>query len=149
MVALNDALSGVDRLGLDTSPIIYFVEANPRYDAVVTQVFDRIAKATLRGITSTLTLTEVLVLPIQKGQPGLQMAYTDLLLKSTNFYLEPIGALIAARAARVRASYHLRTPDALQVATAMEQGCQAFLTNDRAFLRVSELRVLLLDDLTL
>jgi predicted nucleic acid-binding protein len=94
-------------------------------------------------------LTEVLVLPIQKGQPGLQMAYTDLLLKSTNFYLEPIGALIAARAARVRASYHLRTPDALQVATAMEQGCQAFLTNDRAFLRVSELRVLLLDDLTL
>ncbi len=33
---LDDALRGVTRLGFDTSPFIYFVEAHPRYDALVT-----------------------------------------------------------------------------------------------------------------
>jgi hypothetical protein len=25
----------VERLGVDTAPVIYFIEANPRYDAIV------------------------------------------------------------------------------------------------------------------
>jgi predicted nucleic acid-binding protein len=147
MATINDAFSNITRLCIDTSPIIYFVEAHPRYDATVTRIFGQIAKGEIQAISSTLTLTEALVLPIQQGQSKLQTAYTTLLLKSTNFHLEPIGASIAIRAAELRARYHLRTPDALQVATAIEYDCQAFLMNDRALMRVSELRIILLDDL--
>jgi predicted nucleic acid-binding protein len=43
----------------------------------------------------------------------------------------------------------LRTPDALQIATALEAGCEAFLSNDAGLRRVTELRVLILDDLEL
>ena len=39
MRCLSTELRGITRLGLDTSPIIYFVEANPTYDALVTEVF--------------------------------------------------------------------------------------------------------------
>src|SRR5947199_12470 len=35
MTSLKDTLAGVARLGLDTAPVIYFVEANPVYDARV------------------------------------------------------------------------------------------------------------------
>lgn len=41
----------------------------------------------------------------------------------------------------------LRTPDALQIAAALVAGCEAFLTNDAGLKRVTELRVLVLDEL--
>jgi predicted nucleic acid-binding protein len=57
--------------------------------------------------------------------------------------------LTAKRAATLRAVYDLRTPDALQIATALEFNCQAVLTNDKQLQRVTELRVLILDELEL
>jgi predicted nucleic acid-binding protein len=53
----------------------------------------------------------------------------------------------AERAARLRATHRLKTPDALQVAVASQAGCEAFLTNDRALRRVTEINVLVLADL--
>ncbi len=55
--------------------------------------------------------------------------------------------MIADTAAELRARFRLRTPDALQLATAIETGCGAFLTNDHASRRVTDIRVLILDDL--
>ncbi len=43
----------------------------------------------------------------------------------------------------------VRTPDALQVATALAAGCAALLTNDARLQRVTELRVLVLDEIEL
>jgi hypothetical protein len=37
---LDDALQGISRLAFDTSPIIYFVEANPAYDKLVSNIFN-------------------------------------------------------------------------------------------------------------
>ena len=44
---------------------------------------------------------------------------------------------------------NLRTPDALQLSAVVEINCQAFLTNDTQLKRVTELRVLILDELEL
>jgi len=43
----------------------------------------------------------------------------------------------------------LHLPDAFQIAVAIREGCEAFLTNDRRLTRVTDLRVLVLDDLEL
>lgn len=43
MTTVEDALVGVSRLAIDTAPVIYFIEAHPRYDAVVSRVFQLIA----------------------------------------------------------------------------------------------------------
>jgi predicted nucleic acid-binding protein len=56
---------------------------------------------------------------------------------------------MAERAAELRASYGMRLPDALQIAAALGERCDAFLTNDRRLARVTEIRVLVLDDLAL
>jgi predicted nucleic acid-binding protein len=146
---LDDALAGIDALGFDTAPIIYFVEANPRYDALVTEIFRRVAVGAVQGVTSVITLTEVLVHPFQRGDARLGDEYRALLLTSRNFQTLPIDAAIAEQAARLRGRYGLRTPDALQISAALAAGCSAFLTNDARLQRVSELRVLLLDELEL
>ena len=87
--------------------------------------------------------------PRQTGDAQLEKQYRAILLHATNFTLVPIDAVVAERAADLRASYNLRTPDALQVAAALSAGCDAFLTNDRAIARVANMRVLVLSDLTL
>jgi predicted nucleic acid-binding protein len=58
-----------------------------------------------------------------------------------------INASIARDAARIRVRYNLQLPDALQVATALTAGCEAFLTNDTALKRVTELRILVVGEL--
>ena len=149
MTRLDDVLAGVLRLGLDTSPVIYFVEAHPQYDPLVTEVFQRIANGTMIGVTSVITLTEVLVQPLRRGEVRLQQDYRNLLVHSANFEMLVIDPLMAERAADLRARYQLRTPDALQIAAALRTACQAFLTNDSTLRRVTELRVLVLDELEL
>jgi predicted nucleic acid-binding protein len=56
---------------------------------------------------------------------------------------------IAERAAHIRATYNIRIPDALQLGAALSAGCEAFLTNDHDLRRVTDLRVLVLEELEL
>lgn len=99
------------------------------------------------GVTSVIALGEVLVQPILRGDSGLQLAYRDLLLHSENVRTLSLDPVSAERAAELRAGYRMRMPDALQTAVAFESGCEAFVTNDKALRQVTELRVLVLDDL--
>lgn len=149
MMKLTDALLGVRRLGFDTPPFIYFVERHPNHLALMREVFRAIDAGTVSGHSSVITLTEVLTLPLRLNNDLLANEYRDLLLNGRNLSLQPIDASIAERAADLRARYGLRTPDALQLATAIDAGCEAFLTNDTGLRRVTELRVLVLDDLEL
>jgi predicted nucleic acid-binding protein len=144
---IGAALAGVSRLALDTAPIIYFVEAHARYDAVITRVFQRIAAGQLTGVTSVLTLAEVLAQSAHRRKVSLQSQYRDLLSDSQHFELVPIDVAVAERAVVLRKRYNLRMPDALQIAAALQADCHAFLTNDSRLKRVTELRVLVLDDL--
>jgi predicted nucleic acid-binding protein len=52
---------------------------------------------------------------------------------------------IADRAAEIRALHRLRTPDALQIATAVCRGATAMLTNDPEFARVPQIEIGVLD----
>jgi predicted nucleic acid-binding protein len=149
MINLTDALKNVSTLAFDTAPIIYFVEANPNYDARVTAIFERVESGIITGITSVISLCEVLVHPIRNQNANLQKRYREILQNSPNFYTKQINSSIAGTAAELRAKYNLRTPDALQIATASENNCDAFLCNDKNLKRVAELKFLILDELTL
>jgi predicted nucleic acid-binding protein len=146
---LADVLANVARLAVDTAPVIYFVEANPRFDALVVEVFQQISRGSLLGVTSVITLGEVLVRPIADGNTHLQQEYRDLLLRSANFQTIPITPASAERAADLRARFKLRMPDALQLSVGLDAGADAFLTNDAGLRRVTDLPVLLLEELAL
>lgn len=146
---ISDALANVSRLCVDTMPFIYFVEQNPAYFKKVRMVLTQITNGNIEGVSSVNTLTEVLTLPIRLGRTDLEQAYRQILLQGKNFRLISINETIASRAVHLRAQYNLKTPDALQIATAVEAGCEAFLTNDLTIKRVQEVKVLVLDELEL
>lgn len=143
----DNAWTSHRRIGLDTSPFIYFIERHPVYVEILRPLFRRIDGGHAQGFASVVTLAEVLTRPIEQGNEPLQNQYRELLLRSRNFTLLPVTASLAQQAAALRARYRLRTPDALVLATALQSGCEAFVTNDRDLTRVSELRVLVLADM--
>jgi predicted nucleic acid-binding protein len=147
--ALLSRLEPVSRIGLDTSPIIYFVEANPQYANLANAVFQEISQGNAQGFTSTISLTEVLVFPLHKKLTELEQKYIQLLSHSQNLTLIPINVKVAETAAALRAKYkdnNLRTPDALQIAAAIEANCQVFVTNDKRLHIVQEIEIIVLED---
>lgn len=146
---LDNALMDITVLGVDTSPFIYFVERHPAYVDLMREIIQRIDNGTMAGYSSVVTLTEVLTLPRRLGNTAIEQAYRDILLHSRYFALINIDTAIAEQAAALRAQYTLRTPDALQLAAMLSAGCQGFLTNDTALKRVTDLRVLVIQELEL
>ena len=149
LTTLDDALADVLALGFDTSPFIYFIQRNPTYLELTREIFRRLDVGAIQGFTSVITVTEVLTMPKQLRDRATETAYRTLLLRNRHFTTVAIDAAIAERGADLRARYRLRTPDALQIAAALDVGCDAFITNDRALRRVADLRVYALDDLRL
>ena len=146
---IGDALAGVTRVFLDTAPVIYYVESNPVYVDRVDVVFDRIESGIVTAVTSSITLVECLVGAIRMGSDTLKEGYDRRITAASNTLFMPIGADVSRRAAELRARLSLPLADSLQAGAALHAGCDALVTNDRDFLRVTELRILILDDLTL
>jgi predicted nucleic acid-binding protein len=145
-------LEWVERLhnkvvGLDTAPLIYFIEDHSVYAARLAEFFEAVNQGRIRVVASAIILAEVLVRPMRERQPELVDLYKEILLGSTGFDLLQVTAEIAERAAQLRATQRLRTPDAIQLATAISAGATAFLTNDTRLATVPDLQVLLLADL--
>lgn len=146
LIALLSLLQG-QVVGLDTAPLIYFIEQNAKYLQLVRRFFQAVSQGDFRFVTSTLTITEVLVHPLRAGSIELATQYQDILLNQENLLTLPVTPTIAEVAAQLRATQNLRTPDAVQIATAIEAGATFFLTNDARLSNVSNLTILVLDDL--
>ena len=146
-MTISDALSNVTRLFLDTAPVIYFVEQNLEYAATVDFIFEKIDQQKITAVTSPITLAEALIQPIKLGDWQLQQDFADLITQGQNTVFLSISGSEATEAARLRAHYNLSLTDALQLSAALNAGCDAFLTNDKIFRRVTELPVIVLSDI--
>lgn len=133
-------------VALDTAPLIYFIEENPAYQKVTRPFFEAMDKGDFTVVTSTLTLLEVLVHPLRKGDWKLAAEYKEILLNSKLITLE-ISNIIAEQAAQLRATYNMRTPDAIQIGSALNAGASHFITNDIRLPEISALKILTLDSI--
>jgi len=98
------------------------------------------------GVTSAVTLLEVLIAPYRAGDAALAARYEALLTRSRSLHLVDLDRPLLRSAAQLRATTHIRTPDALQLAAALRARCTAYLTNDRRLPSLPGLRVLQLGD---
>ena len=134
-------------VGLDTAPVIYYIEEHPAHLARIRPFFEAAERGEFRVVTSFVTLIEVLVHPLREGRPELAEEYRNILLQSPALTAIPLDEGIAEEAAGLRARHNLRTPDAIQLATAIRSGASWFLTNDAELADLSEIPVLVLKQL--
>lgn len=131
---------------LDTSPLIYYIEKHPKYINALRPLFSEISSGGLIGFTSTISLLEVMVLPLRRGNIALAEKYKEIMLYSDNFTVYEISNDISELAARIRAKYEIRTPDALQIATGVFKKANIFLTNDSRLKKIEEIGILLVEE---
>ena len=53
---------------------------------------------------------------------------------------------LAGKGPHLRVQYGLKTPDALHAATSLLAGCDMFVTNDRKFEKLPDLKAIILED---
>jgi len=133
-------------VGLDTAPLIYFIEENSTYLEATTLFFEAMDKGDFTVVTSTVTLLEALVQPLRSNNTALASEYQDILLNSKLMTVE-VSSAIAEQAARLRAAYNIRTPDAIQISAALNAGATYFFTNDIRLPEIPSIQILSLDSL--
>ena len=139
-------LRAASLLYVDSAPVIYFIEEHERFFSLVEPVIEAINRGEKRAFTSYVTLLEVLVKPLERKRPDLVRIYRELLLGNPNLRMAPLERSVTEEAARVRAFYRFRIPDAIQLATARLGGAEVFVTNDENLRAFRELPVVVLSD---
>ena len=138
---LEDIPDGVV-ITLDSAPIIYYLQDHPTLSARFSPLFAAAAEGRLTLAISTITLAEVMAGPFAAENEVLAMQYREVLCHSPGWQTIPVDESLAAEAARLRARYRLRLPDAIQVATAIVTRSWALVTHDSALGKIKDIRVL-------
>ena len=145
--ALSAFLSRHQTYAADTMVFIYHFEDNRRFAPLTEKLLEAWENGSRQGVTSIITLLEVLVKPKRDENWDAVRDYRDLLVTFPNLKLIPVDASCAEKASDVRARYGIKIPDAIQIAAALIGDASAFVTNDQELKQVTELDVILLEEL--
>ena len=118
----------MSRVFWDTNLFIYLFEDFGGFTSQVATLRSRMLTRGDELLTSAVTLGEILVKPMQKGDTK-AVAYYQKLLTTTAAVL-PFEEKAAVVYARLRGDRSLRPPDAMQLACAASAGVDLFITND-------------------
>jgi predicted nucleic acid-binding protein len=112
---------------LDANAVIRFIEGEN--DGLIF-LLESSAIDPLHLYTSELTLAEVLVGPLKRGQQKLVGLYEAFLISDDTLTVVPVDRAVLRASAEVRAILGNKGPDAIHVATAVRAACSVFISSD-------------------
>lgn len=141
-------LARAQKVGFDSSVLIYHLEGLAPYAELTETAFSLLAQGKFTAVISTISITELLTKPFAESNAQAIIACERFFQGLPHTTVVAPHSTIAREAARLRAHYGLRTPDALLLGTALVENAKAFLTNDTDLKRVRKesIAILLLED---
>ncbi|MBI3283112.1 PIN domain-containing protein [Candidatus Curtissbacteria bacterium] len=130
-------------VALDSNVFIYNLEQNFKFIRFTDAIFKGLITSKLAGVTSIITLTEILSYPQTEAQAG---EIIEDFLNTPNLTVLELNQKIAIMAAKIRRTCRFLIPDAVQLATAVEYKAQTFITNDKRLKAFKELPITLLTE---
>jgi predicted nucleic acid-binding protein len=118
----------MSRIFWDTNLFIYLFEGQGPLSRRVVALRESMLTRGDQLLTSTLTLGEILVKPIERGDAELSKKYEETLAATS--LMIPFDLKAAKIYASLRSNRSLRAPDAIQLACAAGAGVDLFITND-------------------
>lgn len=118
----------MSRIFWDTNLFIYLFEGQGPLSRRVVALRESMLTRGDQLLTSTLTLGEILVKPIERGDVELSKKYEETLAATS--LMIPFDLKAAKIYASLRGDRSLRAPDAIQLACAAGAGVDLFITND-------------------
>jgi predicted nucleic acid-binding protein len=127
---------------LDTNVFIAAYESTGARSEHAFWILAAIEQGEIRGVTSELTLAELIPGPAEEGDDALVDAYKQLMNDGPNMEVRPVTRDMLIQSALLRVGRPgLKLPDAIHCATAMHAGCTAIITDDRRMPKNIGLRV--------
>lgn len=128
------------KVALDTNVLIYFFEGIEPQASKAEKILAAIMKGKDEGAVSTITIAEVLTGFYQAQDPAKATKAKDLLndLTLNGFKIVPVTFEIADLAANLRAKRGGKLPDALIVATALNQQASVIYSQDKDLQRYNK-----------
>jgi len=124
------SLANATLICFDTSALIYLVERINPYFPWLEKLFQDIESGDRLAMVSVVTEAEARVQPLRISDLGMLRKF-EATLAHRHVSVAAVDRDIARLAGSVRADLNLGLPDAIIVATAMAQGCDALVGNDR------------------
>ena len=118
----------MSRVFWDSNLFIYLLEDFGQFNERVVELRNQMVHRGDELVTSTFTLGEVLVKPIEMGNAALRAKYEKALL--TICTMIPFDTEAAKIYAFIRQDRTIKAPDAIQLACAAQARCDLFITND-------------------
>ncbi len=119
------------KVSIDSNILIYFFEGTTPYHQRLMKLFSDTQKHNIQILCSALVWSEILTLPFKENLQEHITRYTHLDDEPFRLVCVPVSKHIAISAASIRAKYGFKIPDAIHLATALEQKADYFLTNDK------------------
>lgn len=139
-------MTGYNRVFLDTTPLIYFLDDDPHFGDKTRLILEEILSSERDVVSSVITCTEYLVYPYRTDNRQKIDAFFEF-IGDCGVDLYGIDVDIARRAAEIRAEYRdFKAMDALQLAAAVHADCDVFLTNDKQLRQFRELKRLTVEE---
>lgn len=126
-------LKVIDRIYLDTNVFIEAFEGRGSLSELVASLLTKTPdRQPQHLVTSELTLSELLVKPMELDRQDLVQIYDNWMISNTYLEVVPVVREVLHDAAQLRArDKALRLPDAIHLTTAVGTQCRYFLTNDK------------------
>jgi predicted nucleic acid-binding protein len=119
----------LSRIFWDTNVFIYLMESSGDHYAWARALLQRMSDRQDELITSTMTLGELLVKPLEAARPDIAERY-EKLLSSPGVTVVDFDRRAARIYAGLRLDRTIRAPDAIQLACAAAAQTNLFVTND-------------------
>ncbi len=137
----------VGKIFFDTAPFIYLVENHPKYGQIVNDYIMEAIGNNASLVTSILSLAEFGVIPERNNRQDL-IGDFEHLIGSAAIEVLLLDRQCAIISYKLRAKYPaLKSLDSLQLAAAINAGCDYFFTNDYKLKRIPEIKMLIVDEL--
>ncbi len=121
----------------DSDVVIYLVEKHPDFGPMAEAALADLQSGPL--VTCAMVRLEALTLPIRKNETRRIDDHRDFFnIASVSF---PMSDSIFDLALTLRTKHRLKSPDAINLACAIQAGCDVFLTHDRDYKTVTEIRI--------
>jgi uncharacterized protein len=127
-------------IALDSNCIIYLVQHDPVWGVKVESQLIAGVAAGDSFAASHLTRAECLVGPFRTGNAAVLADFTNF-FSSPGLRLLQITPDVCEQAARIRAQHNFKLPDALNLAAALQHGCDKYLSNDARLTRCTSIAV--------
>jgi len=109
-----------EKIALDSMIFIYLFEADSRYIQIVESLFEQVEQGEKQAITSTISVIETLSPWKYEHDSEKRIEITRFFEEMHGLVVYPVSWEISLEAAVLRRAYpSLRTPDAIQLATAL------------------------------